>query len=192
VNRKSITTPQHHDFSSIRPWIPSPAPPLRPAPHPFSRKTDVAIALLWVRLGLPTAHAFCDQNARNSGKSIILFVAFDSARSGASMHVGIMVLMAVVELLRRARGNFASSLLFATMTGPFPRSTSRTSTRHPSMLLRLTSSMSPTYYSMLPLPNWIYFRLSATFLGLAMWLLTDAIRTEIDSSTNPTSQRVDN
>jgi hypothetical protein len=124
-------------------------------------------------LGLPTAHGFCDQNARNSGKSIIPLVPFDSARSGALMHAGIMVLMVVVELLRRARGNFASSSLFATMTGPFPRSTSRTSTRHPPTPPKPTSLMSPTYCSMFPLS--IRIHLAVLRLSLALlcgsWLI---------------------
>ena len=68
------------------------------------------------------------------------------------MHVIIMMLTMVVELLRRAKENFASSLPFATMKFPFQPSTSRIPTRHPPQLQKHTSSMLTIYYSMFALP----------------------------------------
>lgn len=186
------TQRNHIDFH--RPSRPEPSLrlPLRPAPQPFSRKSDVAIRRGWVRLELPTGHGFCDPNARNSGASIISLPSPDSASKGASIHTDKPMLTCVVELLRRGRGNFASSSLFATVTSRFPKSSTRTPTRHPPAPQRRTSSKCVTFYSMFGLLVAIYFGSFQSLLRCVQGQLSNTRSIEIDFSTNPTSPRVAN
>jgi len=71
-------------------------------------------------LGLPTAHGFCDQNEPNSGTSIIPLGAFESARAGASMHVGIMVLIIGSGIVTSRKRKLREFFAVCDNDGPIP------------------------------------------------------------------------